>query len=45
MAHIVYSDVAGVNELQGDLFQDTKFWLSQRVPQRSRFIADIKASD
>ena len=45
MAHVVYSDVAGVNDLQGDLFQGIKFWLSQRVPQRSRFIADIKASD
>lgn len=45
MAKVIYSDVAAINDLQGDLFRGIKFWLSQRVPQRSRFIADINASD
>lgn len=33
------SDEAGVH---GELFQGLKFWLSLRVPQRSRFIDEVK---
>ena len=42
MAEVVFSGVADDVDLQGSLFQGIKFWLSQRVPQRSRFINDIK---
>ena len=45
VAEVVYSEVSGDNDLQGSLFDGVKFWLSQRVPQRSRFITDIKARD
>ncbi|KAL8822695.1 MAG: hypothetical protein Q9191_006575 [Dirinaria sp. TL-2023a] len=31
MAKVIYSDVAATNDLQGDLFRDIKFWLSQRA--------------
>ena len=45
MATVVYSDLANQGlELQGTLFQGLKFWLAQRVPQRSRFVADIQVS-
>ena len=45
MAEVVYSEISGDGDLsrQGSLFNGIKFWLSQRVPQRSRFIADVKA--
>jgi hypothetical protein len=38
MASIVYEGVAG----GGDLFKGQKFFLTQRVPMRQRFIDDIK---
>lgn len=40
---VVYSGTSGCNELQGRLFGGIKFWLAQAVPQRSRFIDDVKA--
>ena len=39
MVDSAVSDEAGV---QGELFQGIKFWLSLRVPQRSRFIDEVK---
>lgn len=42
MAEVVYTGISGHTNLQGTLFQGKKFWLSQKVPQRSRFIADVK---
>ena len=43
MAGVVFSDVATEEDgLQGTLFKGLKFWVAQRVPQRSRFVADIK---
>ena len=45
MAAVIFSDVVTEDAgLQGTLFKGLKFWLAQRVPQRSRFIADIKVS-
>ncbi len=41
-AEMVFTGVSDNTDLQGTLFQGRKFWLSQKVPQRSRFIADIK---
>lgn len=43
MAQAVLSDVPPDTGLQrGSLFQGIKFWLSQKVPQRSRFINDVR---
>ena len=43
MAGVVFSDIATEEAgLQGTLFKGLKFWVAQRVPQRSRFVADIK---
>ena len=45
MAGVVFSDVTAEHvAVQGTLFQGLKFWLAQRVPQRSRFVADVKVS-
>ena len=44
MAEVVYSDVSDHTGVQGNLFEGIKFWLSQKVPQRSRFINDVKVS-
>ena len=45
MAEIVYTAVTDASGLHGTLFQGSKFWLSQKVPQRSRFIEQIKVND
>ena len=42
MPEVAFSGVANGTDLQGTLFQGKKFWLSQKVPQRSRFIEDVK---
>lgn len=42
MAEIVYTAVADATGIHGSLFQGVKFWLSQKVPQRSRFIEEVK---
>ena len=44
-AHIVYSGAAQSAGGQNGLFAGTKFWLSQKVPQRSRFIEEVKVLD
>lgn len=44
MAEVVFTGVSDHTGVQGNLFQGTKFWLSHKVPQRSRFINDIKVS-
>ncbi|CAL8578975.1 hypothetical protein XPA_004739 [Xanthoria parietina] len=44
MAEIVYTAVADATGIHGSLFQGVKFWLSQKVPQRSRFIEEVKAN-
>lgn len=41
-AEVVYSSTVGPDVLQGRLFEGVKFWLSAKVPQRTRFINDIK---
>lgn len=45
MAEIVYSAVTDATGIHGTLFQGAKFWLSQKVPQRNRFIEEVKVSD
>ena len=42
MAETIFSGVAGDSDLRGTLFQGLKFWVSHKVPQRSRFLSDIK---
>ena len=42
-AEVVYSSNNGQNGPQGRLFAGLKFWLAVRVPQRTRFMQDIKA--
>ena len=42
MAKIILSGVSDDADVQGTLFQGTKFWISHKVPQRSRFISDVK---
>ncbi|KAI4128953.1 MAG: hypothetical protein LQ341_006625, partial [Variospora aurantia] len=44
MAEIVYTGVIDAEGVKGNLFQGTKFWLSQKVPQRKRFIEEVKAN-
>ena len=43
MAEVIYSEVSGDNDLPGRLFDGIKFWLAQTVPQRSRFVDNVKA--
>lgn len=42
MAHIVYSGAAQPAGGRSGIFAGIKFWLSQKVPQRSRFVDDVK---
>ena len=44
MAEIVYTAVTDATGIHGTLFQGAKFWLSQKVPQRNRFIEEVRAS-
>ncbi|KAL8736682.1 MAG: hypothetical protein Q9166_000048 [cf. Caloplaca sp. 2 TL-2023] len=44
MAEIVYPAVIDGTGIQGSLFQGAKFWLSQKVPQRKRFVEEVKAN-
>ena len=44
-AQVIFNSTTEEAGVQGSLFQDLKFWLSQRVPQRARFINDIKVCD
>ncbi|KAM0803527.1 hypothetical protein BDR22DRAFT_945213 [Usnea florida] len=44
MAGIVLSGIANDTDLHGILFQGIKFWISHKVPQRSRFLNDVKAN-
>ncbi|KAL8812233.1 MAG: hypothetical protein Q9200_001174 [Gallowayella weberi] len=44
MAKVVYTAVADATGIQGSLFSGTKFWLSQRVPQRRRFVEEVEAN-
>ncbi|KAL8738290.1 MAG: hypothetical protein Q9181_000879 [Wetmoreana brouardii] len=44
MAQIVYTGVTDAAGIQGQLFEGTRFWLSQKVPQRKRFIDEVKAN-
>ena len=41
-AEVAYSSTNGADDLRGQLFNGFKFWLSAKVPLRSRFINDIK---
>lgn len=42
MAEVVYSGAQDGFHEQGTLFNGMKFWLAQKVPQRSRFIKDVE---
>ncbi|KAL9598498.1 MAG: hypothetical protein Q9219_004471 [cf. Caloplaca sp. 3 TL-2023] len=44
MAEVVYTGVNESADVHGQLFGGTKFWLSQKVPQRKRFIDEVKAN-
>ncbi|KAL6714467.1 hypothetical protein ACLMJK_007891 [Lecanora helva] len=45
MAQVVLDGVSADTQIQpGELFKGLKFWLSQKVPQRSRFINDVRAN-
>ncbi|KAL9099473.1 MAG: hypothetical protein Q9163_005036 [Psora crenata] len=44
MAEVIYSGAHEASDIQGKLFDGIKFWLSQRVPQRSRFVDDVRAN-
>lgn len=43
MAQIAYTDMDGASAL-GQIFAGKKFFLVQRLPTRSRFIADVEAN-
>ena len=42
MVETVFSGVASDADVRGTLFQGIKFWISQKVPMRSRFLNDVK---
>lgn len=42
MAHIVYSGAAQPAEGNNGIFAGIQFWVSHNVPQRSRFVDDVK---
>ncbi|KAL9576615.1 MAG: hypothetical protein Q9212_006956, partial [Teloschistes hypoglaucus] len=42
MAQTVYTGVADAAGVQGQLFEGIKFWLSQKVPSRSRFVGEVE---
>ena len=44
MARVVYTGVNGQSEVKGSLFEDKKFWFSQKIPQRKWFIEQVEVS-
>ncbi|KAL2044942.1 hypothetical protein N7G274_002717 [Stereocaulon virgatum] len=44
MAEVVFSGATADAGIQGTLFRGIKFWVSQKVPQRARFINDVKVN-
>lgn len=42
MAEVVFTGVARDAGLHGTLFEGLKFWLSHKVPQRSRWVNDVR---
>lgn len=44
MAQVAYEDVVEGTDVQGGILADKKFFLTQRVPQRSRFLLLIEAN-
>lgn len=42
MAEIIYTGVTDAAGIQGQLFRGKRFWLSQKVPQRKRFVEEVK---
>ena len=46
MAQIIYTEPGRIGSaVMGTLFQGRKFWISQRVPSRKRFIEEVEVSD
>ncbi|KAI4156431.1 MAG: hypothetical protein L6R39_001102, partial [Caloplaca ligustica] len=45
MAQVVYTGVTDAEGIEGTLFRGTKFWLSQKVPQRKRFIDESNGGE
>jgi hypothetical protein len=45
MAEVVFSGATADAGIQGTLFRGIKFWVSQKVPQRARFINDVKVAN
>lgn len=43
-ARIVYNNVAKDSDIQGQLFDGLKFWISQQCPMRSSFIDKVKSN-
>jgi hypothetical protein len=41
MVEVVYTGLADEGKTRGSIFKGIKFWLSRKVPQRSRFIAEV----
>ncbi|KAL8941507.1 MAG: hypothetical protein Q9216_002189 [Gyalolechia sp. 2 TL-2023] len=44
MAEVIYTGITDAAGMKGQLFKGKKFWLSQKVPQRKRFIEEVKAN-
>ncbi|KAL9130851.1 MAG: hypothetical protein Q9217_001052 [Psora testacea] len=44
MAQVIYSGISERADIHGGLFEGIKFWLSQKVPQRSRFVGDVRTN-
>ncbi|KAI9845080.1 MAG: hypothetical protein M1837_005084 [Sclerophora amabilis] len=43
-AKVVYTNAHGSSNLRGSLFEGQKFWIAQRVPQRSRLLEQIQSN-
>ncbi|KAI4200023.1 MAG: hypothetical protein LQ346_002454 [Caloplaca aetnensis] len=44
MAQTIYTGVTDAEGVEGTLFQGSRFWLSQKVPQRKWFIEEVEAN-
>lgn len=42
MVEVVYTSVNNEIGVRGTLFEGLKFWLSRKVPQRSKFIEEVQ---
>ena len=42
MAQVVYTRASDTDDVRGTLFEGKKFWLAQKIPQRSLFVEQVR---